>query len=106
MRQGEAEATIHAVDLEGRDPGSVAERLIRASWVDGLSTTLDGGTMTNADGTLSGPTCVAVTRSHTGSCAYLNDDDVMIFVESIGTAGQPAWELGDIVDALSNERKS
>lgn len=96
--RGDGSAVLLQVyDLEGRDPEAVAKRLMRSNRVGDIHTTLDGGRIATADGSLSGDTCVAVTENTTGSCAYLTDGEVMLSVIALGSNQQKAPPLSDVV---------
>lgn len=92
---------VQVYDRSGRDPESVAQRLMRANRIQGVSSALDGGTVESTDGTLTGQTCVVVTTDTTGSCAYLMDDDVVVSVLSLGRAGRPALPVADLVGPMT-----
>lgn len=96
---------VQVYDRSGRDPESVAQRLMRANRIQGISSALDGGTVTSADGTLRGQTCVVVTTDTTGTCAYLMDDDVVVSVLSLGRAGQPGPPIADVVGPMAKQDK-
>lgn len=100
LRHGTATVMIQVYDLEDRDPAQVTQRLMRSARFDGISTALDGGRITTADGALTGDTCVAVTSRATGTCAYLTDGDVLVAVTSLGVPDSPAAPLTDIVAPL------
>ena len=91
---------IEVFDLEGRDPGGVAERLARLHRMQGIASGFDGGAVATSDGSLSGDTCVAVTDGATGTCAFLHDDDVIVSVVSLGGTDQPAAPLQDVVELI------
>jgi len=81
MRGERAVVVISAYDRSDRDPAAVAHRLMRANRIGGVSAAFDGGVITAKDETsLAGDTCVAVTATATGSCAFLYDDDVVVSV--------------------------
>jgi hypothetical protein len=104
LRDGNATVLFQVYDLEGRDPHAVALRLMRASRLDGISTTLDGGFIATAQGTLTGDTCIAVTAEATGTCAYLTDGEVLVSVVSLGASGSPSVPLGSLVGPLDREQ--
>jgi hypothetical protein len=101
LRNDGATLLIEAFDLDQRDPDAVAERLIRLHRIQGLTSALDGGTINTSDGTLGGNTCVVVTTSATGTCAFLHDNDVVISVVSLSERGQPAPPIDEVVDLVS-----
>lgn len=95
---------IQAYDLDGRDAQAVAERLMRSTRVGGINTALDGGRIATADGSLTGDTCIALTDSNTGTCAYLTDGEVIVSVVSLGSPDSPAAAIADIVAPLTRAR--
>lgn len=95
---------VQLYDLDGRDPGAVAARLMRSNRVDDVHTTLDGGTIATADGSLTGDTCVALTDNATGSCAYLSDDDVMVSVIALGSTRESTPAIADVVAPFTREQ--
>ncbi len=96
---------VAVYDRSGRDPESVAQRLMRANRIQGINSALDGGSIASADGALTGETCVVVTTEATGSCAYLVDDDVVVSVISVGHPGQPALPITDVVAPMEKKDK-
>ncbi|MCV7226770.1 hypothetical protein [Mycolicibacterium komossense] len=103
-----ADGSIVAVQVyerSGRDPESVAQRLMRANRIQGISSALDGGTIASVDGTLTGQTCLVVTTDMTGTCAYLMDDDVVVSVISLARPGQPAPPIVDVVGPMMKRDK-
>ena len=95
---------VQVYDLDGRDPVAVAKRLMRSNRVGDVHTTLDGGRIATADGSLSGDTCVAVTENATGSCAYLSDGDVMLSVIALGAGRQSTPAIADVVAPFTREQ--
>ncbi|GAB7067498.1 hypothetical protein H7J06_14385 [Mycobacterium hodleri] len=95
---------VQLYDLDGRDPQAVAKRLMRSNRVDDVHTTLDGGRIATADGSLSGDTCVALTDQATGSCAYLSDDDVMVSVIALGGNRESTPTIADVVAPFTREQ--
>jgi len=95
---------IQVYDLDGRDPGAVAKRLMRSNRVGDVHTTLDGGRIATADGSLSGDTCVALTDEATGSCAYLSDGDVMLSVIALGSSRESTPAIADVVAPFTREQ--
>jgi hypothetical protein len=107
LRSDDGSVVLVAVyDRAGRDPDSVAQRLMRANRIQGISSALDGGSIASGDGTLTGRTCVVVTTDATGTCAYLVDDDVVVSVISVGRAGHPALPITDVVAPMAKKDKS
>lgn len=94
---------VQVYDLDGRDPAAVAQRLIRSNRVGDVHTTLDGGRVATADGSLSGDTCVALTDQATGTCAYLSDDDVMLSVIALGGSSNSTPAIADVVAPFARE---
>lgn len=97
LRGDGAAVLLQVYDLDGRDPEAVAKRLMRSNRVGDIHTTLDGGRIATADGSLSGDTCVAVTENTTGSCAYLTDGEVMLSVIALGQSQDKVPPLSDVV---------
>jgi hypothetical protein len=95
---------LQVYDLDGRDPEAVAKRLMRSNRVGDVRTTLDGGRIATADGSLSGDTCVALTDDATGSCAYLSDGDVMLSVIALGSSRQSTPAIADVVAPFTREQ--
>jgi hypothetical protein len=100
LRKDGSTVTVEVFDLDQRDPAAVAERIMRLHRVQGITSALDGGTIKSADGALTGDTCVAVTHSETGRCAFLHDGDVLVSVVSVAKPGQPAPPLDQIVQLI------
>ncbi len=101
LRHDGATVLVEAFDLGERDPEAVAERLIRLHRIQGITSTLDGGTIETSDGAFGGNTCVVVTPSATGTCAFLHDNDVIISVVSLSEPGQPAPPIDQVIDLVS-----
>jgi hypothetical protein len=101
LRSGGATVIVEVYDRQDRDPGAVAQRLIRSHRVAGVSSALDGGQIASAGGGLSGDTCVVVTENRTGTCAFLADDDIVVSVITLGDAETPAPAVDEIVTHLA-----
>jgi len=95
---------VQLYDLDGRDPGAVAARLMRSNRVVDVHTTLDGGRIATADGSLTGDTCVALTDHATGSCAYLSDGDVMLSVIVLGGTRESTPAIADVVAPFTRKQ--
>ena len=104
LRGDDGAVFVQVYDLDGRDPGAVAKRLVRSNRVGDVRTTLDGGRIATADGSLSGDTCVALTDDATGSCAYLYDGDVMLSVIALGSSRESTPAIADVVAPFSREQ--
>jgi len=96
---------IEAYDLNHRDPDAVVQRLIRFHRVQGVTSALDGGSVESSEGALRGQTCVAVTETATGTCAFLNDGDVIVSVVALAHPGQPAPPIDQVVDLITRGRR-
>lgn len=92
---------IQVYDRADREPEAVTARLMRSNRVEGMPSALDGGQISSADGDLTGTTCVVVTETLTGTCAYLTDEDVVVSVIALGDADHPAPPIADIVGPLT-----
>ncbi|MDA0253067.1 MAG: hypothetical protein O2892_19450 [Actinomycetota bacterium] len=103
LRGGDSRVLVEAYDLGQRDPVAVAERLIRLHRIEGIASALDGGSIASSDGTLAGQTCVVVTQSATGTCAFLHDDEVIISVVVLSHPGQPAPPIDQVVDLITRQ---
>jgi hypothetical protein len=101
LRTDGAAVIIQVYDRADREPEAVTQRLIRSNRVQGMPSALDGGQIASADGDLTGDTCVVVTESLTGTCAYLTDDDVVVSVIALGDADHPAPPIADVVGPLT-----
>jgi hypothetical protein len=96
-RLGEASIAVQAYDRDSRDLESSAERLMRTERLSGVNGALTGADIATDDGALSGQTCVLVGDGVIGSCAFVADDDVIVWVQVLGTVHDPAPELSDVV---------
>lgn len=105
LRDGDSVVLVRIFDRGDRDPQAVAQRLMRADRVRGISTALDGGTISTADGALSGTTCVAVSENVTGSCAFLADDDVVVSVLALGSPDDPALPIAKLVEPITRDQR-
>ncbi|MCX2930155.1 hypothetical protein ORI20_07710 [Mycobacterium sp. CVI_P3] len=105
LRHDGAAVYVDVYDRGDRDPDAVAERLIRQHRIQGITSALDGGTIELPDGTLTGDTCVVVTASATGTCAFLHDDDVIVSVLSLAEPGQPAPPISQVLELFSRRQQ-
>ncbi len=105
LRKDDVRVLVEAFDLDGRDPEAVTERLIRLHRIQGITSALDGGTVTAPDGSLGGRTCVVVTESDSGTCAFVHDGDVIVSVVSLGTSEQPALPIGQVIELITKDNK-
>ncbi|TQK32070.1 hypothetical protein [Arthrobacter sp. SLBN-53] len=94
---------IQAYDRMDRDPAAVAQRLMRANRLEGVSAALDGGVISGNGATLSGDTCVAVTTDTTGTCAFLYDDDVVVSVIALTGPESQGPDIETIAGLISRE---
>ncbi len=101
LRNDGVTVLVEAFDRDQRDPETVTDRLIRLHRIQGFTSALDGGHISSSDGKLGGDTCVVVTESATGTCAFLHDDDVIVSVIALGSPGQPAPPMSQIIDLIS-----
>jgi hypothetical protein len=104
LRKGDVTVLVEVFDLDQRNPDAVTDRLIRLHRIQGITSALDGGTATTADG-LNGRTCVAVTTSATGTCAFVHDGDVVVSVVALGTPDQPAPPIDRVMELLSRGKR-
>jgi hypothetical protein len=100
-RSDEALIEVQAYDREGRDLEPVAQRLMRANRLAGINATLTGEDIATDDHALSGRTCAMVGDETVGSCAFVADDDVIVWVQVLGTVDDPAPELSDVVGPIT-----
>jgi hypothetical protein len=100
-RSGEALIAVQANDLDGRDVVAVAERLMRTERLEGVNAALTGEGIATDDSALSGQTCVLVGDKVIGSCAFVADDDVVVWVQVMGTVDDPAPNLSDVVRPIT-----
>lgn len=105
-QSGDARVFIEVYDRGGRDVDRVTERLMRLDRLRGISSALDGGTISSGDGELAGATCVLTAPGAVGRCAALADDDVVVFVQTVGTAGDPPLGLDEVAASLSRSDPS
>ncbi|CAN3131268.1 hypothetical protein ACNUDN_25530 [Mycobacterium sp. smrl_JER01] len=104
-RSGDAFVRIEAHDLGGRDMDTVGQRLMRMDRVRGFSPAFDGGRAASGDGRLTGATCVVTSTGHSGTCAVIGDDDVVVLAQTLGAPESPALPLQDVLDAIGrNDR--
>ncbi len=100
FRSGDAVVLVDVYDRAGRDVDAMAERLLRLDRMRGINAARDGGQAANGDGTLRGPTCVVTTRVSTGTCAVVADDDVVVYVRTLGSPAQPALPLTEALESV------
>ncbi|MGY4708783.1 hypothetical protein ACXDF8_04315 [Mycolicibacterium sp. CBM1] len=105
LRNSDVTVLVEVFDRDQRDPDAVTDRLIRLHRIQGITSALDGGHITSPDGALDGHTCVAVTESATGTCAFLHDDDVIVSVVALGSPGQPAPPIGQVIDLITRTKQ-
>lgn len=104
MRDEGTLVLIDAYDRQDRDPAAVAQRLMRANRLAGISAALDGGTISARDGSaLSGDTCVAVTTSSAGTCAFLYDNDVVVSVIAFTDPDSQGPDIETIAGLITRE---
>ncbi|KUI45195.1 hypothetical protein AU197_13225 [Mycobacterium sp. IS-1590] len=103
-RSGDELVIVQVFDRGGRDVDAVARRLMRADRVTGSSAAMTGEIVTTADGTLTGVGCELVAGDRLGECAFLADDDVIVWVQTLGTADQPAPPLDLVVAPIGREQ--
>lgn len=104
FRSGDELVIVQVFDREGRDVDAVARRLMRADRITGASAAMTGDSVTTADGTLTGVGCELVADDRLGECAFLADDDVIVWVQTLGTADQPAPPLDLVVAPIKREQ--
>jgi hypothetical protein len=92
---------VQVYDREGRDLEAVAQRLMRANRLAGINAALTDENIATDDHALSGRTCVMVGDETVGSCAFVADDDVIVWVQVLGTVEDPAPELSDVVGPIT-----
>lgn len=98
---GDASVVIEIVDRGDRDIAAMAERLRRRDRIFGISAAADGGAVDAANGTLVGDSCVLTTEVSTGTCAVVANDEVAVYVKSLGIPGTPALPLNEALASLS-----
>jgi hypothetical protein len=96
-----ATIAVQAYDRDGRDLQSTAERLMRTERLSGVNGALTGEDIATDDTALSGQTCALVGDRVIGSCAFVADDDVIVWVQVLGTVTDPAPELSDVVGPIT-----
>jgi hypothetical protein len=101
FHSGEALIAVQANDRDGRDVVAVAERLMRTERLEGINAALTGEDIATGDSALSGQTCVLVGDKVIGSCAFVADDDVVVWVQVMGTVDDPAPNLSDVVRTIT-----
>jgi hypothetical protein len=101
FRSGHALIAVQANDRDGRDVVAVAERLMRIERLEGINAALTGEDIATGDSALSGQTCVLVGDKVIGSCAFVADDDVVVWVQVMGTVDDPAPNLSDVVRTIT-----
>ncbi|MGE2718118.1 hypothetical protein [Mycolicibacterium celeriflavum] len=104
FRSGDELVIVQVFDRGGRDVDAVARRLMRADRLTGASAALTGENVTTADGTLNGVGCELVANDRLGECAFLADDDVIVWVQTLGTAEEPAPPLDLVVAPIRREQ--
>lgn len=105
LRDGASVVLVRIFDRGDRDPQAMARRLMRADRVRGISSAPDGGTISTADGTLTGTTCLAVSENATGSCAFLADNDVVVSVVTLGGPDDPPPPIESLVESITREQR-
>lgn len=100
-RSGGAGIVVQAYDRDGRDVKAAAERLMRTERLSGVNAALTGEDIATDDGALTGETCALVGVKVIGSCAFVADDDVIVWVQVMGTVDDPAPELSDAVRPIT-----
>jgi hypothetical protein len=104
FRSGHALIAVQANDRDGRDVVAVAERLMRIERLEGINAALTGEDIATRDSALSGQTCVLVGDKVIGSCAFVADDDVVVWVQVMGTVDDPAPNLSDVVRTITRRQ--
>jgi hypothetical protein len=101
FHSGEALIAVQANDRHGREVVAVAERLMRTERLEGINAALTGEEIATDDSALSGQACVLVGDKVIGSCAFVADDDVVVWVQVMGTVDDPAPNLSDVVRTIT-----
>jgi hypothetical protein len=100
-RSGEARIAVQAYDRDDRELDAVAKRLMRIERLAGVNAALTGENIATDDSALSGQKCVLVGSELIGSCAFVADDDVIVWIQVMGTVDDPAPELSDVVRPIT-----
>jgi hypothetical protein len=74
---------------------------MRTERLSGVNGALTGADIATDDTALSGQTCALVGDRVIGSCAFVADDDVIVWVQVLGTVTDPAPELSDVVGPIT-----
>ncbi|MCV7299696.1 hypothetical protein H7J93_08610 [Mycobacterium barrassiae] len=104
-RNGDELVIVQVFDRDGRDVGAVAQRLMRADRITGASAALTGEDVATADGSLIGQACELVAGDRLGECAFLADDDVIVWVQTLGSVDQPAPPLDVVLAPIGREQQ-
>jgi hypothetical protein len=78
---------------------------MRADRITGASAALTGEDVATADSSLSGQACELVAGDRLGECAFLADDDVIVWVQTLGSVDQPAPPLDVVLAPIGREQQ-
>jgi hypothetical protein len=94
--------TVRVYDRdEDKDMVAVAQRVLRAERLGGISAGFVDQPVATADGSLSGRACVLVSDQSVGQCAFLANSAVVVFVESLGSSSARAAPLDPIIGPMT-----
>lgn len=99
-RSGERAIFVEIIARNARDPAVVAERSLRRDAFAGVHASFDGGTLAAPALDLTGPTCTIVADGRVGRCAVLSNDTLIVRIQSVGSADEPALPLEPLVASI------
>lgn len=100
FHDGDRHIFIEIIDRDDHDPQTVGRRLMRRDAIAGITSAFDGGVLDLPELGLTGQTCTLIVRDSVGRCALLEDDDIIMLVQTVGTPEQPALPLDDVLARL------
>lgn len=100
FRSGERAIFVEIIARNERDPAVVAERSLRRDAFGGVHASFDGGAVSAAALDLSGPTCTLVAEGRVGRCAVLSNDTLIVRIQSLGSADEPALPLETFIASI------
>lgn len=103
FHDGNRHIFIEVIDRNDHDPQTVARRMMRRDAMAGLASAFDGGSVDLPELGLTGRTCTLIVRDSVGRCVLLEDDDIIMLVQTVGTPEEPALPLEEVLARLSRD---
>lgn len=100
FHDGDRHIFIEIIDRDDHDPQTVGQRLMRRDAMSGIASAFDGGILDLPEMGLTGRSCTLILRDSVGRCALLEDDDVIMLVQTLGSQEEPALPLEDVLARL------